>query len=78
MQSRVDMVVCSGSTHCSQVMCKNDWYLVHNCLLGLDCITILLFFAILPEKPMPVMWQIECCIPMYDAVHDARIMDNLC
>ena len=26
MQSSIDMVICSGNTHCSNVMCKNDWY----------------------------------------------------
>ena len=24
-----------------------------------------------------MMWQIECFVPIYNAVHDARIVDNL-
>ena len=56
IQYNIDRVIYSGNTHCSNVMCLNDWYLVHNCLLVLDCIPVLLLLAILPEKPMPVMW----------------------
>ena len=31
----------------------------------------------LHEIQMPVMWQIECFVPIYNAVHDARIVNNL-
>ena len=26
MQSSIDRVICSGIIHCSNIMCKNDWY----------------------------------------------------
>ena len=31
----------------------------------------------LHEIQMPVMWQIECFVPIYNAVYNAGIMDNL-
>ena len=44
---------------------------------GLDFITILLLPMNLHETQMPVMWQIECFVFIYNAIHDARIVDNL-
>ena len=38
---------------------------------------ILLLLMNLYEKQLPVMWQVECFIPTYNAVHNTRIVDNL-
>ena len=43
---------------------------------GLDFM-IWLPLVILHEIQMPVMWQIECFVSIYNAVHDDRIVDNL-
>ena len=40
---------------------------------GLDFIVILLLLMNLHEIQIPVMWQIECFVPIYNAVHNARI-----
>ena len=44
---------------------------------GLDFIMILLLLMNLHEIQMSVMRQIECFVPIYNAVHDTRIVDNL-
>ena len=44
---------------------------------GLGFIMILLLLMNLHEIQIPVLWQIECFVPIYSAVHDARIVDNL-
>ena len=44
---------------------------------GFDFITVLLLLMKLHEIQMPVMWQIECFVPIYNAVHNAIIMGNL-
>ena len=44
---------------------------------GLVFITILLLLMNLHEIQMPVAWQIECFVPIYNAAHDTRIVDNL-
>ena len=44
---------------------------------GLAFITILLPLMNLHEIQMPVTWQIECFVSTYNAVHYARIVDNL-
>ena len=44
---------------------------------GLDFIMILLLFMNLHEIQMPVMWQTKCFVPIYNTVHDARLIDNL-
>ena len=38
---------------------------------------ILLLLLNLHEIQMAVMWQIECFVPIYNAAHNARIVDNL-
>ena len=43
---------------------------------GLYFITIVLLLMNLHEIQMSVMWQIECFVPIYNAVNDARTMDN--
>ena len=44
---------------------------------GLDLIMILLLLINLHEIQMPVTWKIECFVSIYNAVHNARIVDNL-
>ena len=45
--------------------------------LGLDFILILLLLMNLHKIQMPVTWQIECFVPIYNVVHNARMVDNL-
>ena len=44
---------------------------------GLGFTMILLLLMNLYEIQMPAMWQIECFVSIYNAVHGARIVDNL-
>ena len=44
---------------------------------GLDFIMILLLLMNLHEIQIPVTWKIECIVPLYNAAHDARIVDSL-
>ena len=44
---------------------------------GLGFTMILLLLMNLHEIQIPVTWQTECFVPIYNAVHDARIVDNL-
>ena len=44
---------------------------------GLDFIKIMQLLMNLHNIQMPVTWQSECFISTYNAVHDARIVDNL-
>ena len=40
---------------------------------GSDFIMIMLLLMNLQEIQMPVIWQIECFIPIYNAVHNDRM-----
>ena len=42
---------------------------------GLDFITHLLLLMNLLEIQMPVMWQIECFVSIYNAVQKVRIVN---
>ena len=45
--------------------------------LWLGCYNDFAALMNLHEIQMPVMWQIECLVSLYIAVHNARIVDNL-
>ena len=61
----------------SSVVIKMTGNLCEMVHFGLDFIMILLLLMNLHEIHMPVTWPIECFVPIYNAVHDARIVDNL-
>ena len=61
----------------SSVVIQMTGILYETIYFSLDFIMILLLLMNLHEIQMPVMWQIECFVPIYNAVHDAIIVDNL-